>query len=135
MEGGGLGTARPTCGSGLRWILTGTVGGGRWRVLIGWRLGLFGAEGVEFGLGDVAAEDVEKIVAQIASEDLVADAEVPGFDAVGAQLLGEPEVGGWFAAGGFVPGGGGVTRLDLEGGLSGPAVHVVGGDTDEKGQR
>src|ERR1043166_6405747 len=127
MKGGGLGTARPTCGSDHRWILTGTVGGGR-------RRGLIGAESVEFGLGDVAAEDVEKIVAQIASEDLIADAEIPGFDAVGAQLLGEPEVGGWFAAGGFVPGAGAETGEAREEGLSGHAIHFLEGENDENVQ-
>src|ERR1043166_1025727 len=134
MKGGGLGTARPTCGSDHRWILTGTVGGGRRRVLIGGRLGVFGAGSGEFGLGDVAGGDVEKSVEQIASEDLIADAEIPGFDAVGAQLLGEPEVGGWFASGGFVPGAAAETGEAREEGLSGHAIHFLEGENDKNVQ-
>ena len=54
--------------------------------------GPFGAEGDEFGLGDVAAEGGHEVVEDVASTLNAAYFDVAWPDAVGAELLGEPEV-------------------------------------------
>ena len=71
------------------------------RALLG---GPFGFEGFEVGAGDVAAEGVHKISFGVAFGVEVVDPEGAGFDALGFELLGQPDVSDRFAVAGFEPG-------------------------------
>src|SRR5262245_4842473 len=57
----------------------------------------FGFEEFEVGFGDVAAEDRDEDFLNVAFGGGVADPHCFGPHAVGAQLLGKPKFGHWFA--------------------------------------
>ena len=64
----------------------------------------FGFEGLEFGFGDVTAEGFGEVVLQVAFGLGLANPNGFGPDAVGAQALGEPKLGDFFALDHLRPG-------------------------------
>ena len=60
-----------------------------------------GAEVIEIGFGDVAAEGFGEVFFEVALGGSIVNPECFRADAVGSQLLRHPAVGDWFAVPGF----------------------------------